>query len=318
MIKSVQIANTYEGKIYKALIKIFNELRAEFVRKEFAEVLRQKGLAGAFEYLNNMSIRGVIESNLVNILGNAINDGGNEFYNEVPEEAKKDKFFTFFLLSSLTANQIEVYQKTVIDKIELNTLEALKARLLSDYSYNADFDKLARDIKNTIGLTPKQEKAVKNYETYLRNLDRVSLRRQLRDKRFDPTIERAIKDGKKLTEAQISKMVNRYRENFIKHRAKTLARTYGLSSVSLGQYTAGIQALKSDKIDKNKLRRFWQDMGDRRVRDAHRAVPFLNPEGVSLDGVFKTPLGPMRFPRDPKGVGENVYNCRCWVVFRTI
>jgi hypothetical protein len=64
-------------------------------------------------------------------------------------------------------------------------------------------------------------------------------------------------------------------------------------------------------VDTGRLRRFWVKTNDSRTRDAHRAVPDMNPEGVGMDEPYRTPLGPLMFPRDPNGSGANTIQCRC-------
>jgi hypothetical protein len=315
---SISIAEKYEPKIYRALIDIFEALRKEFIQKEFIQILEEDGLQASVDYLETLVTEELIDFYLVNTLNNAINDGGNYFWEEVPKEAKETNYFAYLLFSYLTVNQVTNYQYNLAQTIKNNTLEGLRQKLYASYVPNINYTRLARELRNTIGLTAKQELAVRNYENNLRNLNRDALRRALRDKRFDPSILRSIKNGTPLTDEQINNMVNRYRERMINHRALTLARTEAYRAVSLGQYTAGIQALDAGAVDGNKVRRFWVHMHDLRVRDAHRAVPGMNPEGVPLDGYFQTPLGLMRYPRDPAGVPENVYNCRCWVKIKRI
>lgn len=315
---SIAIAEKYENKIYRALIQAFEALRNEFAQKDFIKVLEVEGLQGAVKYLDNMVTEDIIDFHIVNTLNNAINDGGNYFWEEVPSEAKENNYFTYLLFSYLTVNQVTSYQHNLAQTIKDNTLEALRQRLYATYVPNVNYTNLARQLRNTIGLTAKQELAVRNYENNLRNLNRDALRRELRDKRFDPSILRSIKNDSPLTDEQINNMVNRYRERMVNHRALTLARTEAFRAVSLGQHTAGIQALQLGAVNGNKVRRFWVHMHDLRVRDAHRAVPGMNPEGVPLDGYFQTPLGQMRYPRDPMGSPGNVYNCRCWIKIKRI
>lgn len=50
----------------------------------------------------------------------------------------------------------------------------------------------ARRIRGVIGLAPNQERAIRNFEDMLRRGDRQALMRQLRDRRFDPTLRKAL------------------------------------------------------------------------------------------------------------------------------
>ena len=96
---------------------------------------------------------------------------------------------------------------------------------------------IAEVIQDTLGLTARQAMAVENFRVLLQNGSPAALNRALRDRRFDPTIQRAI-DGDVLTDAQIDKMVARYTERSIAHRARTIARQEALTAANAGRAAA--------------------------------------------------------------------------------
>ena len=76
-------------------------------------------------------------------------------------------------------------------------------------------------LRNSIGLTANQVKAVNNFRRLLEEGSKEVLTRKLRDKRFDRTINRGIRESKRIEQERIDKMVTRYRERYIKYRAGT-------------------------------------------------------------------------------------------------
>src|SRR3990167_4530517 len=84
----------------------------------------------------------------------------------------------------------------------------------------------ARVFRGSIGLTQTQLAAVDNYARLLRAGSREALQRDLRDRRFDSTVERAV-GGEPLTQDQINRMVERYRARYLAYRSETIARDQG-------------------------------------------------------------------------------------------
>ena len=172
----------------------------------------------------------------------------------------------------------------------------------------------ARVFRDSIGLTAKQEQAVENYRAALERNSREALNRELRDRRFDPSVNRALSTGEPLSNTQINLMVDRYRERYIKHRSEVIARTESLRAVHQGVREMYEQAINSGVIDQNELEREWDDSGDARVRHSHSAMneqiravnePFLSGNGNLL-----------MFPGDPSAPASDSIQCRCAVVTR--
>jgi hypothetical protein len=135
-----------------------------------------------------------------------------------------------------------------------------------------------------IGLTQSQEQWVRNYMDELDNDPAASLSRVLRDKRFDRTVLRSVKDGKPLDEALKAKMATSYKNRALKMRADTIARSETITALHQAQSDALDQAvqagLKSDTITM-----IWRSAHDARVRDAHRA---LDGQKIKRGGVFQS------------------------------
>lgn len=168
----------------------------------------------------------------------------------------------------------------------------------------------ARAFRDSIGLTESQVRAVNNYKRMLEEGDRAVLDRALRDKRFDPSIRRALDSGEPLTRTQMNKMVERYRERSIKHRSEVIARTEALRSVHQGKHNMYMQAIEAGELDPSNLENEWQTSLRPNVRDSHSAmhgqkVPFGQP---FFSGLGNQALHPGAF-----GVAEEDIQCVCTV-----
>lgn len=173
----------------------------------------------------------------------------------------------------------------------------------------------ARHFRDSVGLTTRQQQHVSNYHTSLLARHSSALQRKLRDKRFDSTVQRAIDTDEPLTNAQIKRMVGRYREKYIKYRSEVIARTEALRGVHQGTEEAYRQAIESGSLDPTKLKRKWVAKLDGRERDSHH---HLNGTIRNFGQVFEGKYGDLRFPGDPKAPGVETIQCRCSLATRIV
>ena len=307
-------ANKYEPKMRSALIKAFNELRTQESRAAIVRALQEGGVEAVMRMYENIEPK--IAAQLSPVIDQALGAGASLPATMIPAGAFLNKDVTVSLYNQATVSYLERYKLDLIQQIGSNTREAVRTSLIADQIAGINPVETARNFRNTLGLTAKQEQSVRNYRTYLETLDKQALQRELRDKRHDSVISRAIADQKPLSPEQIEKMTNRYREKYIKYRAETIARTEALRAVSIGNRAALDQMIGNADVDTEKLRRFWHYTGDSRTRQAHRDIPGMNKEGRKLDEPFQTPLGPLMLPRDPSGSAENTIKCRCVEFYR--
>lgn len=172
----------------------------------------------------------------------------------------------------------------------------------------------ARAFRSSLGLTQRQQAAVSNYRRLLQEGSAEALGRQLRDRRFDATVARAVSGERPLTSAQIDRMVSRYEQRSIALRAETIARTEALRSVHEGNETMFRQAFDEGTVEPRQVIQEWVIAGDDRVRDSH----------VFMDGQQRPVAEPflsgdqnlLRFPGDSAAPASEVISCRCAVTNR--
>lgn len=312
----IALAAKFEPRLRAALIRAFNVARIAVSERRLVEALQSGGIEAVMQTIGNFS--NVLDSEIGDILDEAILAGGQNAYLTVPNAAFIADAVRYDQYNSATVDFVRNYKLNLINSITNTTREAVRNSLQTDIVAGVNPIETARKFKNNLGLTPKQEKAVRNYQTYLENLETTALKRELRDKRFDRTIENAISSNTPLKQSQIDRMVNRYRERFIQYRSRVIARTESLRALSIGNQAAVRQMIAENEIDPNNVKKFWVFRRDSRTREAHRAVPGLNPEGRLLNEPFVTPLGPLQFPRDPNGRASNTVQCRCTVRYEIV
>lgn len=199
------------------------------------------------------------------------------------------------LISGLTSAQRDAIREALVEGIRtgINPLDQ------------------ARGVVRSIGLTTRQVQTVNTFRRLLQEGSAEALRRELRDRRFDPLIRRAIA-GEALTQDQIDRMVQRYSERLLAFRARTIARTESLRAVHQGNELMYAQAVESGALDPTRLVREWLTSRDSRVRDSHDGMngqkqpfgqPFISDAGNRL-----------RYPGDPGAPASETIQCRCAVV----
>lgn len=171
-----------------------------------------------------------------------------------------------------------------------------------------------------IGLTSQQAAWVRNAEAQLQNLDAAYFTRGKRDKRYDATVRKAIKDGKPLSEADVQKIAGRYKERLLKYRADVIARTESLNAMRAGAYEGYQQLIDSGRVRADQITVTWSATMDGRTRDHHRHLngqsvrfgEFFNPE----PGVFMLYPGDLEHSTDAKALARETVQCRCVAQYR--
>ncbi len=160
-----------------------------------------------------------------------------------------------------------------------------------------------------IGLTSSQENWVRNYREELVKGDPGALVRQLRDKRFDATIAKAIARGEPIPDGVISSAVTNYKNRALRYRAENIARTEAMTSLHEAQAQAMQQAIAGG-LNREDIVYTWRATNDERTRDSHAE---MDGQTVREGELFVTGDGnTLEYPGDPNGPPEETINCRCW------
>lgn len=152
-------------------------------------------------------------------------------------------------------------------------------------------------VRGQIGLTTQQTGFVANAKAQLSNLDAGYFTRQLRDRRFDGIVRRAIADGKPLASADIDRITQRYSERLLKHRSEVIARTESITALRAGRREGIQQGIEQGAIASDAIKRGWSTSADERVREDH--VDMNGEEVDGMDTPWELPDGSlMMFPGD--------------------
>jgi len=162
-----------------------------------------------------------------------------------------------------------------------------------------------------IGLTSRQAAWTVSAREELENLDPNYLTRELRDRRFDATVRKAIESGEPLDERFIDNAVNRYQARSEKYRGDVIARTESINALRAGQYEGIEQAIEDGSILGTEGKKIWDATGDLRTRPDHM---LMDETAVALEDVYTLPDGSMlNYPGDSSlgAKADQTIQCRC-------
>lgn len=162
-----------------------------------------------------------------------------------------------------------------------------------------------------IGLTDMQGKWTLAALTELRTGDlRSYLTRELRDRRFDPTIIKALFDKTPVPAKTIEGATRSYNNRLLKMRANTIGRTETLSALNGGRDEAVKQLVDTGAVSSENVKKIWDATGDARVRPTHAAA---DGQVAGEDGFFSVGGARMEHPGDWRGPARERINCRCFM-----
>lgn len=296
-------------------------------RRVFLEAVRQIRDSRTLDEIADLLAAGRLEDALdaveaaARLLGNA--------YGAALAESAQDT--AQFLSTALTVSvSFDVTNARAVSAIQRNTLrlisnfsaeqrQVVRTALARGIAQGLNPRDQARLFREVVGLTPRQEAAVARYRQLLESAGTEqpgaseALTRRLRDRRFDRTVRRSIRERQPLTKEQVDTMVGRYRDRYVKYRSEVIGRTEALRSAHEGTEEMYAQAMEQGALDPTKVRRTWVATNDDRVRDTHAA---LNNQERMYGETWESNGATLRYPGDPLAPASETVQCRCVLTTR--
>jgi len=222
-----------------------------------------------------------------------------------------DKLIRFDEVNDRAVYRAKANQYELVEGFTLEQREKTRAVLTEGLNTGTNPRVMARDLRDGLGLTPAQQQHVTNYRRALESGDWSRAGGyELRDGRADRTLRMLQRDGGSMTPAQIDKLVERYRTNYINHRAEVIARTEGLRAANEGSADLFRQAIERGDIEADQLVKEWH--AGPRTKNARAQHSKMDGKTVGLAEDFVLPDGTlMAHPGDPRGGAKHTAQCRC-------
>lgn len=167
----------------------------------------------------------------------------------------------------------------------------------------------------SITLDASEKNIIGSFEKSLVELKNSYFEFDLRNKKYDRSMHKAIRDGRPFPAKKIQLLVNQFEARILKQKADLIAQTEMLSAISRSRHFSIKAAIEKSDLPESAVTRVWDSCGDDRVRPSHRAL-----DGQSIVGFeecFVSPVTGARlmYPGD-RSLGapdEEVVGCRCRV-----
>ncbi|MCV2448463.1 phage head morphogenesis protein [Paracoccus sp. DMF] len=322
----------YPGEIDRLLLSLEPSVRAAFT-EAINRIVTTAELRRVQDYLDRRDVEGLLDAlNLSPEYFRSIQDAVDAvFYAGAAYQVS-----IAASVSSLPFNRRHWAAETwardngsrLIVEIAETTRQGVREIVAAGLSSGRSTGAIARDIVGSVnratgrreggvvGLTGQQARSVSGARAELHALDAAYFQRKARDRRYDATVRRAIREGKPLPEKVLNRILSRYSDGLLIRRGDLIARTEAHNALNAGRYEAMRQTAEAAGVGLDAITIKWQATRDRRTRDSHRA---LGGKTVGYGEAFVSPLtgAAMRFPGD-RSLGapaSEIVHCRCTVSY---
>jgi hypothetical protein len=184
-----------------------------------------------------------------------------------------------------TEQYIQQYIGTQIRDITQTSLTTVRRVLQDGWRTGTHPRVLARQLRDVVGLTPRQASAIARQQAKLTAQGRSA--------------REVAKAGETLS------------KEALRQRALTISRTESLRFANAGAYRTTLESVRRGYVREDQVRRLWIFTQDQKCCEGCAAIPEMNEEGVGLYDEFNTPFGPVLLPPAHP-------NCRCGTTVRIL
>lgn len=331
----------YRDEIGVLLDRFGDEAKAAFLAA-INDIANSVTLRVIVERLEKGDVPGAIEAigldpqafeRLERAIADAYAGGGEAEVGHLPalrEPSGARVVFRFGTRNTAGERELREHSSTLVTRIVADQRDAIRSALSDglargDNPRSTALDVVGRINRTTnrrtggiIGLTAAQERYVASARAELASGDAMQMTRYLgrerRDKRFDRTITKAIREGKALPADTVTAIVGRYSDKLLDLRGEMLARTETMTALAKGRDDAMRQQINAGKVAERDVTKRWQSAKDERVRHTHR---ILDGRTAPMNGFFASPSGAMlRHPGDPNAPAAEIVGCRCFMSYK--
>lgn len=325
--KFEHLISRFEPDVRKAFLEAIDDIKSAIVLRRIVERLEKGDIAGAiraFGLDDTAAFRPLDRA-----IAQAFEGGGIAAVQDMPTLRDPEGHVVtirFDVRNPAAESYLREHSSTLIRNIVEDQKNAIQIILEDGLRRGANPTQTALDIagrvsrvtgkreNGTLGLTSVQAGYVAANRERLLAGSPDDLRHYLtlgrRDKRFDRSIVKHIKEGTKPSREEIARINGRYADGLLKLRADTIARFETAAAVGSSKKQAYLQAVQRGELDVNTLTKVWRKPPKTKyAREQHQemdgqevkfTVSFVAPDGTLID-----------FPCDPSAPIKHTANCRC-------
>lgn len=322
-----QLITSYEPILRAAFMAAVDDIRSNIVLRRIVERLEKGDISGA---IDAMFIDRAAYGPLEEAIRQAFNGGGVAAISAMPALRDPDGHqivIRWDARNIAAENWIRDYSATRVAEIEADQIAGIRTALIDSLARGDNPTKAAKSIVGSVnratgkreggilGLTSQQAQFAQKAREELLSGDAGMLRNYLdrgrRDRRFDTTVLRALKDQKPLGSDVVEKIVGRYSEGLLTLRGDTIALNETFNAMATAKDFAFNQQIESGNISAQNVTKTWRHTpGQKHPRVQHEEMsgqkvkygePFIAQDGTQI-----------MYPHAPGIPAKHSIGCKCY------
>ncbi|TIN80706.1 Hsp20/alpha crystallin family protein [Mesorhizobium sp.] len=325
-----QLVSTYEPMLRAAFIEAIDDIRSNIVLRRIVERLERGDINGA---IAAMSLDEAAFRPLDEAIRQTFNGGGVATVEQMPALRDPSGFQVVLRWDArnlaaeawLREHSAQLVTDIVADQqIAIRTaLETSLAR--GDNPTRTAVDVVGRVSRVTgqreggiIGLTAQQSQYVENARQELSSGDPEAIRNYLqrgrRDKRFDRTVAKALREGKPLPRDMVDRITALYSDGLLKLRADTIGLHETFAALGASKDIAFQQAIAKAAVRADAITKGWKHTPQEHPRVQHVE---MQGQKVRFDQPFVAPDGTLiPYPHAAGVPARHTLGCKCFCEYK--
>lgn len=315
----------YTPKVAEAFKEAIENIKSAVILKTVVERLERGDIAGAVEAVQ---FDPEAFASLELSLREAFNAGGVNMVQSMPALVAPDGtrvLFQFGVRNFAAEQLIREQSSALVTNITEDQREALRMAFENGLSQGRNPTRTALDVigrvnrvtgrreGGSIGLTTRQVEFIERARDGLLSGDvqkmRAYLELKTRDKRFDRTVAKAIREDRPVERAMVSKIIGRLNDKNLQLRGEMIGLEETKTALLSVRDNAVRQQIDAGKITAQEVTKKWLRTGSEHPRLQHE---MMVGQKVTFDTPFVAPDGTLlMYPHDPKAPARHRIGCKC-------
>lgn len=319
----------FEPRVAAAFRECIEAIKSAIVLKTVVERLERGDIYGAVQAIQfDPEAFGALEM----ALQEAFNAGGVNMVQSLPQLVAPDGtrvLFQFGVRNLEAENLLRTISSAMVTNITEDQREGLRIAFQEGLSRGQNPTKTALEVVGRmsrvtgrregglIGLTSRQIEFINRARANLSAGDVEGMRSYLalktRDKRFDRTVAKAIREEKPVPADMVEKIIARLSDRNLLLRGETIGLEETRTALFAVRDNAIRQQITAGKFTAQEVTKKWKHSGSEHPRLQHIA---MNNQSVGMEENFVMPDGTlMLYPHDPKAPARHKIGCKCRVEY---
>jgi hypothetical protein len=314
----------HEPELARAFLEAVNDVRSTVQMQRLVAALSAGDIEGALSALN---LDEAAFDDLLEALRDAYLDGGKSEASRFPSRAGT---FRFGGRNPAAEGWLSGHSADLVTYITSDARDGLRRALMEGLAAGANPQATALNVVGRInrvtgrreggliGLSAPQMEFASTARAELASTDPATLRhfltRKARDRRFDRSIQKALREERPLDPAIAAKAATAYERRLLLQRGRAIALHETFAALAEARDQAHRQLVESGQVAADAVTLTWRHFPKENPRHQHIA---MNGVSVKLGQRFVLPDGTtMRFPHDPEAPVNHTAGCGCQADYR--